>query len=972
MSESRLPPQPSQMVDRSTELSFSYDGKLVRAYQGDTIASALYAAGRRIFSRSFKYHRPRGLLCVNGKCPNCMVNLDGVPNVRSCTTPVSGGMDVRHQNAWPSPDHDVFSVFDRLDRFLPVGFYYKTFIHPKFVWPIAQRVIRRLTGLGKIDRNAESKRSYEHYNRQTDVAVVGGGPAGIAAAVQAARAGADVTLVDDQPALGGHLRTDGSTHPEAPQYADAKGHEIAAQMASQVEGLTNLRVLSNATVFSFYEGNLLGVAQGEKLIRLRSKRVVVATGSHDVPSVFPGNDLPGVMLSTGVRRLMHLYGVKPGEKALVVTNNPQGYRVASELLQAGVDVVAVADARQTSVPDDAEPEALKARGVPILPSYTVKEARGGKRVKSATVMRVGGGEEKRFACDLLCLAVGSDTASSLLYQAGCDLHYDEDIGETVPDAMTSGVYAAGDVTGIHDLQAAILQGEIAGLEAAASLQEPFGSGPLLEQAQGRQDPLEEAVKRARERAQGQPALVSPIESKKKFVCFCEDVTEKDIRDAIAEGFDEMQTLKRYSTLAMGPCQGKMCLKSAIKICAGATGHSIGETGTTTLRPPIQPVPVGMLAGPSHIPVKLTPMDAKHRELGAKMMDLGPWKRPHSYGSVEEEHKAVRERVGIIDVSTLGKLYVQGADAPALMDKVYTHIFSNLALGRIRYGLLCSDNGMIIDDGTITRLAEDVYFITTTSGNVDLMEEWLKWWLVGTDMCAHVDNVTAGYAAINVAGPRARETLSKLTDINLETASLGYMRSGRGDVAGVPSMLLRIGFVGEAGWEIHFPSEYGEYMWDTLMEAGREFGIAPFGVEAQRILRLEKKHVIIGQDTDMISTPLGADMSWVVRFDKEDFIGRPALDSIQQEGIKEKLVGFVMEDDAVPEDGVPVVIGGIPVGRVTSSRYSPTLGRGFGLLWVPLEFSQDGTDIHVQVNDKPQRARVYDQAFYDPEGKKLRE
>ena len=960
MNGPRLPHQPSHMVDHSSHLDFKFDRRTINAHEGDTIASALYASGIRTFSRSFKYHRRRGLLCVSGKCPNCLMNVDGVPNVRSCTEPVRAGMVVEHQNAWPSLDKDVLSILNKMDLFLPVGFYYKSFIRPRFLWRLAQPIIRRIAGLGKIDIRSDSKKRYEHHNLHTEVAVVGGGPAGVCAAVEAARTGARVTLIDDQPALGGHLRS------------NLEGYEIAAKLAGDTEGVPNLEVLLGATAFGLYGGNLLGVAHGDRLIKLRSKRIVVATGSHEVPLVFHGNDLPGVMLSTGAQRLLHLYGVKPGEKALVATNNDHGYVVASELLGAGVDVEAVTDVRETEPQHLGDLQRLKSAGVHILMSHAVQEARGRKNVSSAIVVNLIDGRERRFKCDLLCMSGGFDPAASLLHQAGCRLSYDGSLKETVPGELAPGIFVAGDVSGVHDLNASMLQGKIAGVEAVAGLSGKAGANETQNRLEDLRRERQERENLYRDQIQTNGEMVSPGSAKKKFVCFCEDVTEKDLHDAIAEGFDEMQTLKRYSTVSMGPCQGKMCLKASIGIRANATNRSIEETGTTTSRPPIDPVRLGVLAGPSHMPIKLTPIDRKHRELGARMMDIGPWKRPYSYGSPQEECISVRQRVGIIDVSTLGKLDVQGKDAPALLDKVYTHVFSNLAIGRIRYGILCSDSGMIMDDGTITRLAEDHYFITTTTGNIDLMDQWLKWWAAGTGMCVHMSNVTAGFAAINVAGPRARETLFKLTDVDLSPSGFRYMRSARGEVAGVDSLLMRIGFVGETGWEIHFPAEYGEYMWDSLMEAGEEFGIAPFGVEAQRILRLEKKHIIIGQDTDVVSNPLEGDMSWVVRFEKEDFIGKHALKTVQERGLRDKLVGFVMEDSTVPEDGVPVVTDGRPVGKVTSSRLSPTLDRGFGLAWVPIELSEAGGEIHIQVKGKPMRARVIDGPFYDPEGKRLRE
>ena len=804
MDRHRLPQQPSQVVDRSTDLRFDYEGRTIQACEGDTVASALYASGIRTFSRSFKYHRRRGLLCVSGKCPNCLMNVDGVSNVRTCTEPVRAGMVVNHQNAWPSLNNDVLSILDRMDRFLPVGFYYKSFIHPRFMWRLAQPIIRRVAGLGKIDIRSDSIQRYEHENLHADVAVVGGGPAGICAAIEAARAGARVTLIDDQPSLGGHLRANVSTHPDALQFPEAAGYEIAAKLAGDIDGVANLEVFLNATVFGLYEGNLLGIAQGHRLIKLRSKRIVIASGSHEVPLVFRGNDLPGVMLSTGAERLMHLYGVKPGTRALVATNNDHGYVVALELLEAGIEVLALTDVRQAASQNLSELQRLRSRGVPILLSHTIKEAGGGRHVNRAVVVSLKEGREQRFECDLVCMAGGFDPAASLLHQAGCQLTFDDTLKETVPGELAPGISVAGDVTGVHDLNTSILQGKMAGMEAAASLSGAPDAPGAGERSEAHRGELAERERIYRDQLQASRVMVSPVQAKKKFVCFCEDVTEKDLHDAISEGFDEMQTLKRYSTLSMGPCQGKMCLKASIAICAEATSRSIEATGTTTSRPPIHPIRLGMLAGPSHMPVKLTPLDRKHRELGARMMDIGPWKRPYSYGSPQEECIAVRQRVGIIDVSTLGKLDVQGKDAAELLDKVYTNIFSNLPVGRIRYGLICSDSGMIIDDGTITRLAEDHYFITTTTGNIELMEQWLKWWAAGTGMCVHVSNVTSGYAAINVAGPSARDTLTKLTDLDLSPSGLRYMRSARGNVAGVSSLLLRIGFVGETGWEMHFP------------------------------------------------------------------------------------------------------------------------------------------------------------------------
>ena len=531
----------------------------------------------------------------------------------------------------------------------------------------------------------------------------------------------------------------------------------------------------------------------------------------------------------------------------------------------------------------------------------------------------------------------------------------------MPTHLPSGIYAAGDVMGAHGLATQLTQGRLAGSSAAGDLSSAVPAA----------DSNDTAVQTADSVAAANAPVSGAQDGSRSFLCFCEDVTAKDVTFAIDEGFEDIQTLKRYTTVSMGPCQGKMCGKSLAAICADYTRRSIDEIGATTSRPPYQPVPLAALSGPSHMPLKRSPMDRLHRELGASMVESGLWQRPLDYGSAQDEAIAVRQRVGIIDVSTLGKLDVQGADAPALLDLLYTNTFSDLGVGRVRYGLMCSDNGAILDDGTVTRLAQDRFFVTTTSGNADMIEDWFNWWMSGAGPCVHVTNVTGAYGAVNVAGPLAREALSKLTDIDLDPDKFRYMRSRQGQVAGVPCLLIRIGFVGEAGWELHFASEHGEYLWESITEAGREFGISSFGLEAQRILRLEKGHIIVGQDTDSTSNPLETRSEWAVHLNKADFIGRGGITGAAERGIKQKLVGFIMESDLVPEDGVPIISEGRPVGRVTSARLSPTLGKGFGLAWVPSHLAEEGANIEVLINDCEQTASVTLRPVYDPDGVRLR-
>ena len=940
--KSRLEPQSGEAIDRTSPVEFEFDGRQVSGYKGDTIASALYAGGTRVFSRSFKYHRPRGLLCCSDNCPNCLVTVGDEPNVRACVRPIEPGLQAHSQNAWPSLGFDVLSLLDRLHWLMPVGFYYKALHRPKALWLLGRQLIRRVGGLGSIDINAGHESEYSSRNLHADVAVVGGGPAGMAAALAAAESGASVTLIDDQPALGGHLRYAADLRPYPNHLPEGEG--TLRELTDEVAQSAKIRTLLNSTVFGLYQDNLLAVLTENGVVRLRAKHIVLATGTQELPLLFENNDLPGVMLPTAALRLASLYGVLPGRRAVVACETPEGYEAALRLMRAGVRITAVVDSSDSATGDAADE--LRERGVTVLTGHRVVKATGRGKVKAAIVAPVAGGsarDARKIHCDLLCMSGSRQPVDGLLYQMG---------------AAQPGVTLAGGVSGAEGIEEITRQGREAGQRAAQNA--------LTGSATGADVP----------RRRPHAVMSAPANGKNErtYVCFCEDVSLHDVEQAINEGFADIQTLKRYTTVTMGPCQGKMCGRALAGICSAHSGSNSGEPmgdAYTTSRPPYQPVPLAALAGRERMPMKRSPLDRAHRGLGAVMVESGPWLRPHNYGSPADECAAVRERVGIIDVSTLGKMEVLGSDAPQLLDRLYTHQFSDLAVGRIRYGLMTSDNGVILDDGTVARLSDDRYFVTTTSGNADVIEEWFNWWNAGAANDAYVVNVTAAYGAVNVAGPRARETLTKLTGIDLSRRGFRYMRAVEGEVAGVPCLLLRIGFVGEAGWEVHFPAEYAEYMWDAIMDAGREFGIAPFGLEAQRILRLEKGHVIVGQDTDAVSTPYDVGSDWAVRLDKDDFIGRGGMVVASDRGLQQRLVGFITQDASYPEDGTPVLSGNRPIGRVTSARLSPTMKQGFGLAWVPPELAREGETIEVLIGDRPVPARVTLHPVYDPDGHKLR-
>jgi sarcosine oxidase subunit alpha len=937
----RLPEQPGERIDRDRELTFEFDGKPVPALEGDTIASALYAGGRRTFSRSFKYHRPRGLLCCAGQCPNCLVSVDGDPGVRACTEPARAGMRVRHLNAVPSLDRDAMRAVDKVGRpFMPPGFYYKTFKRPRRLWPLYERVLRRAAGLGRSpDPRPEREWRTDYRRRHADVLVVGGGPAGLAAATRAAELGADVVLADEGPEPGGHLLERGSA--ERARALGARARDAGVEL------------ISPGVAMGYFDG-LVAIWERDTLHQVRADRHVVASGTIEQPLVFAGNDLPGVMLSRGARRLLSLYALAPGTRAVVATTSEEGLEAVHALSEAGVEIAAVADLRTGT---------------------TVVEAGGRRRVQAAVLASVDDegapvqGTERTVGCDLLVVSGGTVPAGSLLLQAGGRTAYDPARAAFAVVDIPDGLHAAGEVAGHVGDEAIELSGSLAGADAAraAGFERASSDGAGAQRRR-----LEELAIASAPIAEPPPA--AGAERGKCFACLCEDVTAKDVRTSVEEGYDSIELSKRYLTVTMGPCQGRMCQLPAARLIARETGEELASVGTTTARPPWSPVPLGALAGRPIEPAKRSAVHARHRELGGNIMWAGDWHRPYDYGDPEAEVRAVQEAAGLIDVSTLGKLIVSGPDAGEFLDRLYPNRHGNLKLGRIRYGVLVSDAGRIMDDGTICRLDEDSFYVTTTSTGAEAIEAWFAWWLADWgDLRVTLTDVTQALCAVNLAGPRAREVMGGLTDLDCSNEAFAYLDGKRARVAGVPSLLLRIGFVGELGYEIHFPVAFGEQVWDSIMEAGREHGIRAFGLEPQRVLRLHKMHILVGQDTDSESDPVASAMPWIVKLDKEqDFIGRWALEEFGDHEPALRLVGFELANRAVPHEGAAVLADGDGVlGRVTSSRFSQAAGHVIGLAWVPREQAEDGASIEISDRGERIGATVTTKPFYDPDGERLR-
>jgi sarcosine oxidase subunit alpha len=664
--------------------------------------------------------------------------------------------------------------------------------------------------------------------------------------------------------------------------------------------------------------------------------------------------------------------------------------VAVDLQAAGIEIAAIADSRAAIADSRATTDAAETSplaGAKVLFGYSIAAAEGGRQVRAAVLAPLTEGSvvdrsaAQRFACDLIVISVGWTPAHGLLYQAGATIEYDREQGEFLPRSLPPGVFAAGRVTGTHSVKDQLVEGQLAGLRAAAFL----GLSPLVEPVERYFDVAQHMFGKSpqdlanRVTVPRTSTLVQVPGKQKQFLCYCEDVSPKDLEVSIAEGYDSMELLKRYSTITMGPCQGKMCLTNAIHLCARANGRTVEQTGTTTARPPVTPVELGALAGQSMEPVQLTPIHDWHAAQGAKMMVAGWWLRPEHYGDPMAEVKAVRERVGLIDVSTLGKLRLTGPGVPSLLDRLYVNKWQKLEIGRVRYGVMCNDEGVILDDGVTARVGEQEWYTTTTSSGAETVLEWMQWWAQsGWGKGVHVTSMTEANAAFNLAGPQSRAVLQKLTGADLSNETLPYMHVRDVEIAGVPCRILRLGFTGELSYEIHCPAGYGLYLWETVLEAGKEFGIRPFGVEAQRILRLEKAHIIVGQDTDALTDPLSANMAWAVKLDKADFLGHRALTRVNRDGPKQRLVGFKMVTPGiVPEEGLQIVErepGGTLkiIGWVTSCKFSPTLGETIGLCWLPVEIaSQAGAAFNIRMGGRLEKARVHRGPFYDPDGERLK-
>jgi len=961
----RLPQQPGEWIDRDTKVSFRFEGRLYEGYAGDTISSALWAAGVRVLGRSFKYHRPRGIFSFADDDSNVMLESGEATNIRGDITQLREGLELRAVNTFGGVQGDRLRLMDRFGAFTPVGFYYKAFHSPKRLFPFYERQIRKIAGLGSINPTRFSPPSPKDY-AHVDVLVVGSGPAGLSAALAAAHSGARVLVVERLPRAGGTLHYQ--------LGYDRSLQERGAALLDEVRSLDAIELRTSTTAVGHYADGWVGLVDERRLTKIRCGAVVVATGCHEQPAVFRNNDLPGVMLATAAQRLLRHYAVRPFKRCVVFTANVDGYRAALDFQRAGVGVAAVVDLRPEGETSNVG-RALREAGTPTLTGsmvYVADPTRGKRGVRSVTVRNAGdtglnpSSGERRFECDGIAVSVGWAPADGLIRQVHGRMEYLENLEQFVPVDLPPGVFVAGRVNGVYEVLSQIDDGERAGSEAAEYVGFDSGTVPTSRRSQA---------------PRSHPYPIVPHPSGKNFIDFDEDIQLKDIENAVAEGFDNVELLKRYSTFGMGPSQGRHSNLLSLRVLARLRGEPMAGKQTTTSRPFTTPVPLSHLAGRIFTPRRRTPQHHFHEQHDAQFTYAADWLRPEYYrrlGKSREEciaaeARSVREGVGLIDLGTLGKIELSGPDSVEFLERLYTGRFGNLAVGRTRYGLSCDESGVVVDDGIVARLADDRFYVSATSSGAAGAYREMQRWAMQWNLDVTLVNATNQLGAMNIAGPLSRVVLARCTDLNLSREEFPFLNVREATVAGVRAIIVRVGFVGELGYEIHVPAGETCRVWSALLEAGADEDIQLFGVEAQRLLRLEKGHLIVAQDTDGLTTPFEAGLAWAVNLGKPFFVGQRSLEILKRKPLARTLVGFTLPrtfSDPLPKECHLVIENGEIGGRVTSVAHSFTLGHVIGIAYVSPTNSEPGSPIAIRVDDgKLVHGTVVKTPFYDPDNER---
>jgi len=993
-----------RLIDRTTTVTFTFNGKVMRGHSGDTLASALLANGQTMVGRSFKYHRPRGIMSSGAEEPNALVNLGSgprhEPNQRATTTELFDQLEAKSQNHWPSLEVDIGELNGLVSRLLPAGFYYKTFIHPRAAWKhVFEPFIRKSAGLGKApDAETMDGDRYEHFYAHVDLVVAGGGIAGLQAALIAGRSGAKVLLMEQTAHWGGRTPVDGVEIDGAPAEV-----WIAATVA-ELEVMDNVTLRSRAMVSGVYDhGYVLGYerladhtpgAHGprHRLWRIRAGHVISATGALERPLSFAGNDKPGVMLASAVRDYVVNYGVSVGDRVVVVTNNDDAYRTAIAVVEAGLSVPCIVDARPEA--NGELPERARALGIPVRTGCAIAIARGSRRIVSvALCAQAGEGTiEQEIPCDAIAMSGGWSPVVHLWSHCGGKLTWDEGAAFFRPDHARPPTNQTGDgfVTCVGAADGA--------LQASDVLENTFANTSSALEIIGKTPSRDAASATAESEQPLAPVWIMPHGAGKKkrakmWLDFQNDVKVSDVQLAAQEGYESVEHTKRYTTIGMATDQGKLSNINGLAVLADALNEAIPRVGTTTFRPPYTPISMGAIAGEARAeifrPLRRTPMHTWHEEQGAYMEPVGGWRRPYCYPRSGESHDeavtreitATRTSLGLLDASTLGKIIIKGPDAPKFMDMLYTNMMSSLKPGKCRYGLMCSENGFLIDDGVVVRLDEETFLAHTTSGGADHvhghMEDWLQceWW----DWNVHTVNVTEQWAQVAVVGPNARKLLEKIgADFDLSAEALPFMAMAEGKVGGFDSRVFRISFSGELSYEIAIPASQGRAFWDLLHAAGKEFAATPYGTEALHVMRAEKGFIMIGDETDGTIIPQDLGLTWAISKKKEDFLGKRGQQRTHMtDPNRWKLVGLETLDKSVLPDGSYCVGQGANAngqanvqGRVTSTYYSPTLDRGIAMGLVLKGPDRMGEVVEFnKLDGSTVPAKIVNAVFYDPGGEK---
>ncbi|SMX36795.1 sarcosine oxidase subunit alpha family protein [Maliponia aquimaris] len=998
-------PNGGRLVDRSSTVKFTFNGKWLSGHAGDTLASALLANDRMLVGRSFKYHRPRGIVASGAEEPNALVNLGQFdshePNQRATTTELFQGLTATSQNHWPSLEYDAGAVNGLFSRFLTAGFYYKMFIHPRPFWKhIYEPFIRQSAGLGKApDPETRDPDTYEHLHVHVDVLVIGGGVAGLQAAKAAGEAGLKVLLLEQTPHWGGRAPVDGG---------EIDGMDPDTWVKTTVEALDameNVTLRSRCMGAGVYDhGYVLGYERltdhapkaggpRHRLWRIRTKQVIAATGAIERPLSFAGNDIPGVMLASAVRDYLVNYGVAAGHRTVIVTNNDDAYRTAIALKMAGLDVPAVIDARQTG--GGALMATAKALGITVETGRGIAKVKGGKRVTGVALCNIDGGGAtlREIECDAVAMSGGWSPVVHLWSHCGGKLTWDAGRAFFRPDPQNAPtgqdgapfVTCAGAANGFLALKDVLEDADYAG----KSVSKAAGGKP-------RRFAAPKAAKTAE--APIEPIWLMPAKAwddlrMKAWLDFQNDVKVSDVQLAAREGYESVEHTKRYTTLGMATDQGKLSNINGLAILADSLGEDIPQVGTTTFRPPYTPISMGAIAGEARgeifQPIRKTPIHGWHEENGAAWEPVGQWRRPYCFprkgeskhAAVTREVLATRTSLGLLDASTLGKIIVKGPDAGKFLDMLYTNMMSTLKPGKCRYGLMCTENGFLTDDGVVARIDEDTFLCHTTTGGADRihahMEDWLQceWW----DWKVYTANVTEQYAQVAVVGPNSRKLLEKLGGMDVSKEALGFMDWKDGTLGGFPVRVYRISFSGELSYEIAVPAHLGRAFWDMLMDKGREWDATPYGTEALHVMRAEKGFIMIGDETDGTVIPQDLGLDWAISKKKADYLGKRAQERSHMADPKRwKLVGLETLDGSVLPDGAYAVAPGKNAngqrntqGRVTSTYYSPTLKKGIAMGLVLHGPDRMGEEIPFMKDDGETvvKARIVSAVFYDPEGEK---